>query len=608
MRVGHGSPATRQFRPHLRRWTLVAFLLAFVLFGLAAWRTYQHSRAVIATDAWVRHTLLVLQEALAFEDSVARMEAEHRGFLITGDRALEAARDRHHAQARRELVMLRERLRDAPPQLARVESIQALLDARIAVMREASQLVARDGLDAGRAHFQTIGVALIAPVHALVEELRRHEEAVLGERARLAAQNALRLQTTLAYGPLIGIALMALGLVALLRELRRGERTQRALAEANALQRAILESAGHMIIACRPDGIIRLFNCRACEQLGYTAEEMVGRQTPAVFHDADEVAARAAELSRELGEPIAPGFEAFVARPRRGEVDKRIWTYVRRDGSRFPVELTITPVHDDTGSLLGFVGVAQDIGERLAAEREVLELNRRLQAKAEQLEQTNRELESFSYSVSHDLRAPLRHIDGYARMLAEDLGDRLDPEPRRYLQAIADSARRMGVLIDDLLALSRLGRKPLAREPVDMRALAEEALRDVPRHAATIDIGDLPPASGDPALLKQVWINLLSNALKYSAPRGEQARVEVSGRREHGRVRYRVRDNGVGFDMRYADKLFGVFQRLHPQDRFEGTGVGLAIVHRIVTRHGGHVGAEAAPDQGACFEFDLPAP
>ncbi len=607
MRVRHGSPATRQFRPHLHRWTLAAFLLAFVLFGLAAWRTYQQSRAVIATDAWVQHTLLVLQEALALEDSVARMEAEQRGFLITGDRALEAARERLHAQARRELAALRERVRDSPPQLARLTRIEALLDARIAAMREASQRIARDGLEAGRAYFQTTGLALIAPVHALIDELRRHEEALLGERASLAAENALRLQATLGYGPLIGIALMGAGLALLLRELRRGERTQRALAEANALQRAILESAGHMIIACRPDGIIRLFNRQACEQLGYTAEEMIDRQTPAIFHDADEVAARAAELSRELGEPIAPGFEAFVAKPRRGEIDKRVWTYVRRDGSRFPVELTITPVHDGAGGLLGFVGVAQDIGERLAAEREVIELNRRLQAEAEQLERTNRELESFSYSVSHDLRAPLRHIDGYARMLTEDLGDRLDPEPRRYLQAIADSARRMGVLIDDLLALSRLGRKPLAREPVDMRALVEEALRDVPRGAATIDIGELPPACGDPALLKQVWINLLSNAVKYSAPRGERARVEVSGQRENGSVRYRVRDNGVGFDMRYADKLFGVFQRLHPQDQFEGTGVGLAIVHRIVTRHGGRVDFASAPDQGARFEFELPA-
>ena len=220
-----------------------------------------------------------------------------------------------------------------------------------------------------------------------------------------------------------------------------------------------------------------------------------------------------------------------------------------------------------------------------------------------------RELESFSYSVSHDLRAPLRHIDGYARMLAEDLGASLDGEPRRYLDAIGASSRRMGALIDDLLSLSRLGRKPLARQPIDMTALATEAWAEVRQdsHASIgIRIDALPACDGDPSLLRQVWLNLLSNAVKYSAPRGADAFVEVRGQVADGIATYTVCDNGVGFDPRYADKLFGVFQRLHPQDRFEGTGVGLAIVHRIVERHDGNVGAESRLGDGACFSFGLP--
>ncbi|WP_147652887.1 sensor histidine kinase [Vulcaniibacterium gelatinicum] len=241
------------------------------------------------------------------------------------------------------------------------------------------------------------------------------------------------------------------------------------------------------------------------------------------------------------------------------------------------------------------------------ADQAVRALNAELQASTEQLRQANRELEAFSYTISHDLRAPLRHIHGYARMLQEDAADRLDGDCRRWLDEIGEAARRMGALIDDLLAFSRLGRKPLERTRVDMAALAAQVAAELD-DGGRVRIAPLPEAHADPALLRQVWVNLLSNALKYSAPRGAEARVEVEGERMDGRVRYRVRDNGVGFDMKYADKLFGVFQRLHTADEFEGTGVGLAIVQRIVARHGGTVSARAEPGRGAEFTFELPLP
>jgi signal transduction histidine kinase len=192
-------------------------------------------------------------------------------------------------------------------------------------------------------------------------------------------------------------------------------------------------------------------------------------------------------------------------------------------------------------------------------------------------------------------------------MLQEDAAQ-LEPELRRYLDAISTSARTMGMLIDDLLAFSRLGRKPVERVPVDMAAIARSALRELGGDASAdrVVLGELPGAHADPVLLKQVWVNLFSNALKYSAPRGTSAQVELSGERDGAVTRYRIRDNGVGFDMRYADKLFGVFQRLHSQDEFEGTGVGLAIVQRIVARHGGRIWAEAEPGRGATFTIELP--
>jgi len=259
------------------------------------------------------------------------------------------------------------------------------------------------------------------------------------------------------------------------------------------------------------------------------------------------------------------------------------------------------------------LGISDDITEQKCAEEAIRELNADLEMRANQLEAANRELESFSYSISHDLRAPLRAIDGFTRIFEEDYGATVDEEGRRLLAVVRENSQRMGVLIDDLLSFSRLAREPIVTEPIEMKALAEEALGEVRSsglHAsAEVLISALPEAQADPGLHRQVWINLLSNALKYSSTRSSP-KVEVGivpDAKPHDHVTYFVKDNGVGFDMRYYDKLFGVFQRLHSSEEFSGTGVGLAIVHRLVTRHGGRVWAEAELDKGATFFFSLPA-
>jgi light-regulated signal transduction histidine kinase (bacteriophytochrome) len=234
------------------------------------------------------------------------------------------------------------------------------------------------------------------------------------------------------------------------------------------------------------------------------------------------------------------------------------------------------------------------------------ELETTVQKRTEALAAANKELESFSYSVSHDLRAPLRAVDGYARMLEEDYAERLDEEGRRLLSVVRQSSQRMGRLIDDLLAFSRLGRQEPSKQVLDMAELAREVVNELRNGStASVRLDALPRARADRALMRQVWVNLVGNALKYSGKRND-AEIEIGGRQETGQNVYWVRDNGVGFDMRYADKLFGVFQRLHRSDEFDGTGVGLAIVQRVVTRHGGRVWAEAKPGQGACFHFSLP--
>jgi signal transduction histidine kinase len=225
------------------------------------------------------------------------------------------------------------------------------------------------------------------------------------------------------------------------------------------------------------------------------------------------------------------------------------------------------------------------------------------------LEAANRELESFSYSVSHDLRSPLRAIDGYSLMLEEDYGSQLDENGRRYIQTIRSGSQRMAALIDDLLTFSRLSRQSLNRQTVDMTALARRAAAEVlegqPEPRPRVRIEDLPTVPGDPALLRQVWTNLIGNAVKYSS-KSTTPEVQVRAAARAGVVRYEVQDNGVGFDMRYADKLFGVFQRLHSIDEYPGTGVGLAIVQRIITRHEGEVTAQGERGKGATFGFTLP--
>jgi len=289
---------------------------------------------------------------------------------------------------------------------------------------------------------------------------------------------------------------------------------------------------------------------------------------------------------------------------------------ITRQGKVIDVLFSASVLMGMNNNLQSIAITERDITDQKKAGEQIRLLNEDLQQNLTMLEkavtevrQVNRELESFSYSVSHDLRGPLRALNGYSQILEEEYGQEMNEEARKLLGNIRGNARRMGMLIDDLLAFSRMGRKEVQKTPVNMEVLVREVLEEIGNsmsHHAAIEVQDLPSVYADHALLRQVWVNLISNALKYSS-KSPSPHVTIGWQEGEGGVfEYFVQDNGVGFNMEYANKLFGVFQRLHSDEEFEGTGVGLAIVQRIIARHGGKIRAKAAPGAGATFYFSLP--
>ena len=345
------------------------------------------------------------------------------------------------------------------------------------------------------------------------------------------------------------------------------------IAEMAARQQTIIQSAPYAMLVTAPDGQILHANARAEEFFAYPPSELTGQPVRL--------------LVPELRELEPSGGDAVDLEARR------------KNGTTFPVSIRSCAMTVEAQDAL--LLTVEDITARKEAEREVAR-------RSAQLEAANKELEAFSYSVSHDLRAPLRAVDGFSRILEEKHGSELSNGAKRYIKLVRNNTLQMGVLIDDLLAFSRLGRQAVHKTRVSTLDLTQRVVEDARHinHGRPVDvvIGDLPECQADPALLKQVLVNLISNAIKFSR-NAETPRVEIGCRQNGGPNIFFIRDNGVGFEMAYAHKLFGVFQRLHRQEDFEGTGVGLAIVQRIIQRHGGRVWADSQPGQGATFYFSF---
>jgi PAS domain S-box-containing protein len=332
-------------------------------------------------------------------------------------------------------------------------------------------------------------------------------------------------------------------------------------------------------------GAEELYGWSAQEALAEHSQELLQTEYPAPLEEIRAELVRTGRWEGELRRKTAAGTEVVVA-------------------SRWSLR------RDDQGRPTAILETSNDVTERKRREHEIEALNQALEGRSRELAATNKELEAFAYSVSHDLRAPLRHMAGYAELLQKRVSSLMDEKSHRYMAMILESAQRMGNLIDDLLAFSRIGRAETQKTQVNLEQLVKEAVSELKQEASGRDIlwkiGALPVCQGDRSMLRLVFINLLSNAVKFTRPR-LKAEIEIGcAYGNEDEVELFVKDNGAGFDMKYAGKLFGVFQRLHQTESFEGTGIGLATVQRIIHRHGGHVRAEGAVDHGATFYFSVP--
>jgi PAS domain S-box-containing protein len=522
--------------------------------------------------------------------------SSQRTFAMTGDEKYLQARNEGIARMRQHLKYLHDHTREASPaQRQGAYELDGAIELLIGSLNETQRLRDSGGSLATRQELSKTLQERLTETRQILTRLDEAGARELATRLELDDQAATLLYVWLA---VIAIAMfVTLGwlLRRITADLRERRNVEVRLQETNGFLESLLENIPTMVFAKDAENLHFVRLNRAGEKLlGRPREALLGKGDSEFFPD--EQAKFFVSKDREV---LALG--DIVDIPEE-EIDTAV--------GRRVLHTRKVPVRDALGRPQFLLGISMDITEEKATQRQMIALNEELRRHAELLESSNRELESFCYSVSHDLRAPLRAINGFARMLEQDLGPRLEGEGSRYLRTICNASERMGRLIDDLLEFSRIGRQILDREPTDMRAIVSNVVNDLvtarEKQAPSIDIGDLPSARCDRRLLHLVWLNLVDNAVKYSAA-ASKPQIFISADSGNDEIVYRIRDNGIGFDMRYYDKLFGVFQRLHADALYPGTGVGLAISHRIIARHGGRIWAESTPGNGALFCFSLPS-
>ncbi|MCF7750483.1 CHASE3 domain-containing protein [Bacillus subtilis subsp. subtilis] len=582
------------------RWRLPALALAAAAIIVVPWLTLRKlSEDNVQAMRWVTHTQDVGVAVYQLQADVRDVESA----ALTMSKGIDAPGLRERLGQARDIPLRMARLaeltRDNPEQLVRIGRIQSMVERRMEV---AKQLAKTSPNADQRELVQDLTTRY--PIRSLIEELQASEEKLLEERNAIFQQQQRQGEFVSWTALLVQLSLLGLVLWLLHRQIGHRAFAERASLRSAARAASVLHTVREPIVLLDRELKVQLHNPAFAELYGLDEGSTEIRTLDSI----GDGAWRDAVVRQRLIDVLLRGRELWDYEHEQRTADDQVRTMLI-NARRMPL-----PDKDDEVVLM----TVSDVTVQRAVQQRVEELNRQLEGKVEQVSEVNRELEAFSYSVSHDLRAPLRHVAGFSDKLTRHLGESADEKSLHYLGVISNSARRMAALIDDLLVYSRLGRAAMRMQAVDMQSLVADtrAMLDanlqseaeetgIPRQVEWT-IAPLPILVSDENMMRQVWLNLLGNAIKYSSNR-DPARIEVDYQLQpDGGHLFTVRDNGAGFDMAYAGKLFGVFQRLHKASEYPGTGIGLASVRRVLTRHGGRIWAESAVDAGATFHFLLP--
>ncbi len=580
------------------RWRLpLSAVAVFLIVVVPSLLLQQLARNANRAAVWVSHSQQVqgtaqrLEAAMRDTESAALMRAHG-----VEREALHERMRRGRSESLAAVQRLIELTRDNPAQLVRIGRIQSTIERRLLLAERIAVTTSPEQI-----RFLINDMTVNNPIRVLMDDLQRAEGRLLA--LRNARAETERMHYALLSWAALAVQLLLLGTVTWLmqRQIRRRLVAEQEYLRASGRASSVLQTVREPIVLLDANQRIVLHNPAFAELYGL---EERGNELMAL-EDVGEGVWRDTQIHQRLADVLLRGRELWDYEHEQRGADGVLRTML--------INARRMPLPDTTDEDVVLMTVS-DISLQKTAQMRIQELNRQMEGKVEQVSEVNRELEAFSYSVSHDLRAPLRHVAGFSDKLARHLGDAADEKSRHYMEVISSSARRMASLIDDLLVYSRLGRGALRLQAVDMQSLVAEtrAILDSnvqsenTGHRVEWHIAPLPVLVADENMMRQLWMNLLGNAVKYSAKR-EVAKVEVTYTpMADGGHQFSVRDNGAGFDMEYSAKLFGVFQRLHKASEYAGTGIGLASVRRVLTRHGGRVWAEGIVDEGATFYFVLP--
>lgn len=559
------------------RKVLIGFFLAIGILATLGVYSYKNSQESIETSVLVSQTNEVLYRIEQLHSIHLEIEARWMRYVLTGDSTFASFAEQRLADATDHFIVLQGLVKDNESQKQFLDSIRVAGKEKIDMVFSTMKARPEERRQVALSDRNT---KLVRQIKNAVNQMEAEEIGLLDYRM---SENQREVKTfnftfiSLLVATVLIILLLFIGINSTLRARSQAEES---LVAASAEIKDLYNNAPCGYHSLNDSRLIVEMNQTWLKWTGYQRSEVINKM---LFTDL------LTDQSREV-------FEIYFDRLKSGDDLSNIeLEVVCKNKNILFVVVNATAIRDEYGNFLKSRSTVFDITARHLAEQKVIAINS--------------ELEAFTYSVSHDLRAPLRSIDGYSKILQEDFGTKMDSEANRLLDIIRNNARRMGQLIDDLLDFSRLGRKELEKSTVDMHTLVTHVQQELmaleKNRKINFKINKLKEVNGDMRMMRQVWINLISNAIKYSRLQ-EVANIEIGSNADEDRVTYFIRDNGVGFDMKYADKLFGVFQRLHKVQEFEGTGVGLALVHRIVSRHGGKIWAEANVNQGATFFFFIP--